>query len=113
MRVFRLWQLPFSFMFFFVVTTSFNGRPSINFALIIARYIRPFMRSDPKEAIQYVYCICLNAEQPGAGQEQVEVAWDLSRKVIVGAEKSGSWEELVGGFRPDGLKFVSVQYLRI
>ncbi|KIJ45082.1 hypothetical protein M422DRAFT_46895 [Sphaerobolus stellatus SS14] len=89
-----------------ILSTPFNQRPSLNFALIIARYIRQFIRSDPKEAIQYVYCVCISADQPGVGQEQVETAWDLCRKVIVGAEKSGGWEELVGGFRPDGLKFV-------
>ncbi|KAF8491289.1 nucleoporin-interacting protein NIC96 [Gautieria morchelliformis] len=89
-----------------ILTTPYNRRPSLNLALVIARYIRQFTRTDPKEAIQYVYCVCLSADQgEGVGKEQIETAWDLCRKVIVSAEASGSWEELVGGFRPDGIKF--------
>lgn len=92
------------------VTTPYNRRPSVNLALLIARYIRQFTRTDPKEAIQYVYCVCLTADQgEGVGKEQVETAWDLCRKVIVSAETSGGWEELVGGFRQDGIKFVSLE----
>lgn len=91
-----------------LVTTPYNRRPSLNLALVIARYIRQFTRTDPKEAIQYVYCVCLSADQgEGLGKEQIETAWDLCRKVIVSAEATGGWEELVGGFRPDGIKFVS------
>ncbi|KAF8588475.1 NIC-domain-containing protein [Ramaria rubella] len=89
-----------------ILTVPLNRRPSLNLALVIARYIRQFTRTDPKEAIQYVYCVCLSADQgEGVGKEQVETAWDLCRKVIVSAEASGGWEELVGGFRPDGIKF--------
>ncbi|KAF8525242.1 nucleoporin-interacting protein NIC96 [Hysterangium stoloniferum] len=89
-----------------ILTTSYNRRASLNLALVIARYIRQFTRTDPKEAIQYVYCVGLGADQgEGVGQEQIEMAWDLCRKVIVTAEASGGWEELVGGFRPDGIKF--------
>lgn len=91
-----------------LVNTPYNRRPSLNLSLVIARYIRQFTRTDPKEAIQYVYCVCLSADQgEGVGKEQIETAWDLCRKVIVSAEATGSWEELVGGFRPDGIKFVS------
>lgn len=76
---------------------------------MIARYIRQFIRTDPKEAIQYVYCICLNADQgKDLGREQLEAAWELCRKVIVAAESSGVWEDLVGGIRRDGVKFVSL-----
>ena len=63
---------------------------------------------DAREALQYVYCVCLSADQPkGVGKEQVESAWELVRRIIVLANTGTAWEELVGGFRPDGSRFVS------
>ena len=77
--------------------------------LLFACYIQQFTRTDPKEVLQYVYCLCLTTDQgEGVGKEQIETAWDLCRKVVVSAEAGGSWEELVGGFRPDGIKYVSL-----
>lgn len=67
---------------------------------------------DAREALQYVYCVCLCADQPsGVGREQVENAWELVRRIIVLANTGAAWEELVGGFRPDGTRFVRVQIL--
>lgn len=63
---------------------------------------------DAKEALQYVYCICLSADQAGGvGKEQIENAWELVRRIIVFANAGTAWEELVGGFRADGTRFVS------
>lgn len=63
---------------------------------------------DAKEALQYVYCICLSADQGnGVGKEQIENAWELVRRIIVLANAGTAWEELVGGFRADGTRFVS------
>lgn len=63
---------------------------------------------DAKEALQYVYCVCLSSDQgDGIGKEQVEVTWDLVRRIIVLGNSGPGWEELVGGFRPDGSRFVS------
>lgn len=63
---------------------------------------------DAKEALQYVYCVCLASDQgDGVGKEQVENAWELVRRIIVLANSGPAWEELVGGFRPDGTRFVS------
>jgi hypothetical protein len=63
---------------------------------------------DAKEALQYVYCVCLASDQgEGVGNEQVENAWELVRRIIVLANSGPVWEELVGGFRPDGTRFVS------
>jgi nuclear pore complex protein Nup93 len=63
---------------------------------------------DAKEALQYVYCICLSADQSsGVGKEQIENAWELVRRIIVLANAGAAWEELVGGFRSDGTRFVS------
>jgi nuclear pore complex protein Nup93 len=90
-------------------TQTSGGQPVLNLYLLISRYVRQFMRSDPKEAMQYVYNICLSDKQgPTAGKEQVELAWDLTRRIIVSAEYNGAWEELVGAFRPDGVRVVSL-----
>ena len=88
------------------MSTNSAGLPTLNFALLISRYIRQFIRSEPQVALQYVYCICLSADQGDVGKEQVEVAWELTRRVILMAEPGGEWVDLVGGYRPDGTRFV-------
>jgi hypothetical protein len=66
---------------------------------------------DAKEALLYVYCICLSKDQgDGVGEEQVRNAWDQVRRIVVYANTGAAWEELVGGFRPDGTRFVSISY---
>ncbi|KAK7688156.1 hypothetical protein QCA50_008526 [Cerrena zonata] len=83
-----------------------NGPPALALSTLIWRYVRQFVKMDAKEAIQYVSTICLSADQgSGVGKEQVESAWDLVRRIIVLANPGAAWEELVGGFRPDGTKF--------
>jgi nuclear pore complex protein Nup93 len=85
-----------------------NGVPALNLSTIIWRYVRQFVKMDAKEALQYVYCICLSADQgSGVGKEQIENAWELVRRIIVLANAGTAWEELVGGFRADGTRFVS------
>jgi nuclear pore complex protein Nup93 len=66
------------------------------------------MRIEPQIALQYVYCLCLSADQGSAGKEQVEIAWELTRRVILMAEVGGGWADLVGGYRADGTRFVSL-----
>jgi len=90
------------------VSTTSAGLPALNFALLISRYIRQFIRIEPQVALQYVYCLCLSADQAPAGKEQVEIAWELTRRVILMAELSGGWADLVGGYRADGTRFVSL-----
>ncbi|KAF9818485.1 hypothetical protein IEO21_02723 [Rhodonia placenta] len=83
--------------------------PALGFSTIMWRYIRQFVKMDAREALQYVYCVCLNADQGnGVGREQVESAWDLVRRIIVLANTGTAWEELVGGFRPDGSRFSGI-----
>jgi len=89
------------------VSTTSKGLPALNFALLISRYIRQFIRIEPQVALQYVYCLCLSADQVPAGKEQVEIAWELTRRVILMSEISGGWADLVGGYRADGTRFVS------
>lgn len=64
---------------------------------------------DAKEALQYVYCVTLSADQGGGvGKEQVEIAWELTRRIIVLANSGPGWDELVGGIRAEGGRFVSL-----
>ena len=71
--------------------------------------MRQFVKMDAKEALQYVYCICLSADQQQreVGKEQIEAAWEQVRRIIVLSNGGPSWEELVGGYRQDGSRFVS------
>ena len=89
------------------VCLSDTSPPALNFAALIHKYVRPFTKLDSQHALQYVACICLSADQgDGVGKEQVEYAWSEIRKIIVLAEGAG-WDELVGGLRPDGTRYVS------
>ncbi|KAH9953533.1 nucleoporin-interacting protein NIC96 [Russula dissimulans] len=83
--------------------------PALSFSTLIWRYVRQFVRLDAKEALQYVHTVTLGADQPGSiGKEQLELAWDLVRRVIVLANAGPAWDELVGGFRADGMRFTGV-----
>lgn len=91
----------------FLVTLSPLSPPALSLPMLIWRYVRQFVKMDAKEALQYVYCVCLSADQgDGVGRENVETAWELVRRIIVLAHSGPAWEELVGGFRPDGTRFV-------
>ncbi|RPD59374.1 nucleoporin-interacting protein NIC96 [Lentinus tigrinus ALCF2SS1-7] len=88
------------------LTLSPVSPPALSLSTLIWRYVRQFVRMDAREALQYVYCVCLGADQPGGvGKEQVENAWELVRRIIVLSNTGAAWEELVGGFRPDGTRF--------
>ena len=90
------------------MTLSPVSPPALSLSTLIWRYVRPFVKMDAKEALQYVYCVCLNGDQGhDVGKEQLENAWELVRRIIVLANTGPAWEELVGGFRPDGTRFVS------
>ncbi|KAI0747814.1 nucleoporin-interacting protein NIC96 [Daedaleopsis nitida] len=88
------------------LTLSPTSPPALSLSTLVWRYVRQFVRMDAREALQYVYCVCLSADQPnGVGREQVENAWELVRRIIVLANTGAAWEELVGGFRSDGTRF--------
>ncbi|KAI0641165.1 nucleoporin-interacting protein NIC96 [Trametes meyenii] len=88
------------------LTLSATSPPALSLSTLVWRYVRQFVKMDAREALQYVYCVCLSADQPGGvGKEQVESAWELVRRIIVLANTGAAWEELVGGFRPDGTRF--------
>ncbi|KAG1845085.1 Nup93/Nic96-domain-containing protein [Suillus subalutaceus] len=91
------------------LTLSPLSPPALSLPMLIWRYVRQFVKMDAKEALQYVYCVCLSADQgEGVGRENVETAWELVRRIIVLAHSGPAWEELVGGFRPDGTRFSGV-----
>ena len=92
----------------YIVSISPTLPPALSLSTIVWRYVRQFVKMDAKEALQYVYCIPLSSDQgSGIGKEQVEIAWELTRRIIVLANGGPAWEELVGGIRPDGGRFVS------
>jgi nuclear pore complex protein Nup93 len=92
-----------------IITVSLSpiSPPAMSLSSLIWRYVRQFVKMDAKESLQYVYCVCLAADQgDGVGKEQVENAWMLVRRIIIMATTGVAWDELVGGFRPDGTRFV-------
>ncbi|KAJ3930620.1 MAG: Nup93/Nic96-domain-containing protein [Lentinula lateritia] len=62
-------------------------------------YIRQFVKIDAKEGLQYVHILPLSADHspPGVGCKQLEVAWELVKRITVMANEGPMWEELVGG----------------
>ncbi|EPQ61191.1 NIC-domain-containing protein [Gloeophyllum trabeum ATCC 11539] len=83
--------------------------PALSLSTLIWRYVRQFVKMDAKEALQYIYCVCLSSDQgDGVGREQLEIAWDLVRRTISLANSGAAWEALVGGFRPDGTRFTGL-----
>lgn len=96
------------------MSLSSSSPPALSFTTLIWRYVRQFVRLDAKEALQYVYTVTLGADQPGGiGKEQLVLAWELVRRVIVLANAGPAWDELVGGFRADGMRFVPLFPLSI
>ncbi|KAI0028083.1 nucleoporin-interacting protein NIC96 [Vararia minispora EC-137] len=86
-----------------------GGSPALSMQTVVWRYVRQFVKTDPKEALQYVYAVTLGADQPlPSGPEQRELTWDLVRRIVVLANSGPVWDELVGGFRPDGSRFPGV-----
>lgn len=95
------------------MSLSPTSPPALSLSTLIWRYVRTFVKMDAREALQYVYCVTLSADQGGGvGKEQLEAAWELVRRIIVLANTGAAWEELVGGFRPDGTRFVCILYIR-
>ncbi|EJD55704.1 nucleoporin-interacting protein NIC96 [Auricularia subglabra TFB-10046 SS5] len=99
-----------------VLVLSPVSPPSLNLSLLVARYIRPITQSDPKEALEYVACVCLSTDQSDAiGKEQMELAWEQTRRIVVNLDADVKWETLVGGFRADGTRISGAieSYMRL
>ncbi|KAG8989623.1 hypothetical protein FRB90_002154 [Tulasnella sp. 427] len=98
-----------------ILIQSAKGGTSLNFALVINRYIRQFQKTDPKEAVQYAFCVGLAADRITSTtsdydatviRDQLELTREIVRRVIVNCQ--GKWEELIGGMREDGTRFTGV-----
>lgn len=44
------------------VTLSNVSPPALSLSTLVWRYIRQFVKMDAREALQYVYCVCLSAD---------------------------------------------------
>lgn len=78
----------------------------VDFAKLVQRYTRLFAQADAREALQYLYLICLNADAPQpAGSEQVHKCHDLIRSLVL---ETRQYFELLGDIRNDGTKTVSI-----
>ena len=74
----------------------------LNFSRLIYRYYRQFALSDPAEALQYIYLICLNADAAApAGEEQIKKCHDYIRQLVTDTR---AIPDLLGDVRPDGTK---------
>lgn len=75
---------------------------AIDFAKLIQKYIRLFPKSDAKNALQYVYLVCLNSDcKRPIGEEQTKRCHDLIRSLVV---ESRQYFELLGDIGNDGTK---------
>lgn len=74
----------------------------INFARMLYRYYRSFASSDPGEALQYIYLVCLNANAPEpVGSAQVKKCHNYIRELVM---ETRAYAQLLGDVRNDGTK---------
>ncbi|KAG8801360.1 hypothetical protein FRC16_000668 [Serendipita sp. 398] len=74
---------------------------AVHFAIALAYYGLLRVPSKAESSDVDIY-------QGPIGKEQVEIAWELTRRVILMAEAGGGWVDLVGGYRADGSRFTGV-----
>lgn len=89
-----------------LVTVTTSGGPEsltyLNFSRILYRYYRQFATSEPSEALQYIYTICLSADAPApVGDEQVQRCHAYLRELVMDTR---AYAELLGDVRSDGTK---------
>jgi len=66
--------------------------PVLSISTLVWRYVHKFVKMDAKEALQYVYCMCLTTDQgDGVGREKLEDAWELIRQIIVLGNSGPGW----------------------
>lgn len=81
-----------------------GGVASIDFAKLIQRYVRQFSQSSRRDALQYLYLICLNADVADpVGTEQVGRCHDMIRALVLEAHPT-EFQELLGDVRANGAK---------
>ncbi|TIC03273.1 NIC-domain-containing protein [Wallemia mellicola] len=85
-----------------LLTSDANGQPALDFARIIHRYTRIFARSDPQEALQYLYLICLNSDAPQPiSRQQIALCHAYIKDLVL---ETRSYAHLLGEVKPDGTK---------
>ncbi|KAN0061165.1 nuclear pore complex subunit [Thecaphora frezii] len=83
-----------------------TGQPVayLDFAKLVQRYIRLFAQSSRRDALQYLYLVCLNADAPEpVGSEQVQRCHDMIRGLVLEAHPT-EFQELLGDLRTNGVK---------
>lgn len=72
----------------------------LDFPKLISRYTKIFSQTDSREALEYLYLICLSSDSPApVGKEQVEKCHDMIKNLVL---ESRNFEELLGGLKADG-----------
>ena len=90
---------------YFAVVSTPGTSPSLNLSLLISRYIRPIIQSDPKEALEYVALLPLTSDQsPAISKEQTQRAWEQTRRIVQALDADSKRDTLVGTFRADGTR---------
>ena len=85
--------------FIIVTILPVSSPPALSLSMLIWQYVHQFVKMNMKEALQYVYCVCLVADQDNrVSKETLESTWELVRRIIVLAHSGPAWDELVGGF---------------
>ncbi|TIA94364.1 hypothetical protein E3P81_00121 [Wallemia ichthyophaga] len=85
-----------------LLTADANGQPTLDFARMIQRYTRIFAKTDPCEALQYLYLICLNSDAPTpVNKQQIALCHAYIKDLVL---ETRAYTELVGEIKPDGTK---------
>ena len=85
-----------------LLTYDANGQPTLDFARIIHRYTRIFAKSDPQEALQYLYLICLNSDAPEPiAKQQITLCHAYIKDLVL---ETRAYSQLLGEIKDDGVK---------
>jgi nuclear pore complex protein Nup93 len=80
----------------------------LNFARVIQRYTKLFSSTDPTEALQYIYLICLNSDlPPPVGPQQQQLCEDMVSNIVLDTK---SYNLLLGS--GDDESQISVRFFR-
>lgn len=86
-----------------------NEVTSFNFTRMIYQYTRYFARTDPEDALQYLYLLCLYGDRQGdIGKEQIRQCHMYIRELVL---ETRNYTSLLGSMAKDGPKTVGVFYL--
>ncbi|PWZ03679.1 NIC-domain-containing protein [Testicularia cyperi] len=76
----------------------------VDLAKLVQRYVRHFSQSSKRDALQYIYLVCLGADaREPVGTEQVRRCHDMIRALVLDAHPT-EFQELLGDVRTNGAK---------